>query len=103
MFTLEGDEITAEGEIIADEDGHARANLQGHGFVIAGAQAKRSHSVAGFTVRQLQDAEEYGAVPAQRKLFTLDMDALLAQGPVKIINELYVGNRFEGVGGFRCW
>ncbi len=97
VLTPEGDHVAAEGEIVADEDGQAGAELNGHGFVIRGAKTEGGPSVAGFTVGELEDPEEDGAVSAERKAFLFDADLVLLQNEIEHVDELDMRDRFEGL------
>ena len=84
VLAPEGDHVIAESEVVADEDGKSRTKLDGHGFVIRGAQPQGSTSVDGLGVGELQNTEEDGAVAPQGEAFLLDADLVLFEDHVEL-------------------
>src|SRR5262249_46445062 len=100
MFAAERDHIAAEGEIVADEYGEPRTELDGHGLVVRGAESQSRTAVRSLAVGKLQDAEEDRAIAAQGKALLLDANLVLLQDGVEHVHQLDVRNRLEGAGHF---
>src|SRR5881397_2646603 len=77
VLAPERNHVAAEGEIVADKYGEPGAELDGHGFVVGGAQAEGGTAVFRLAVGKLEDPEEDGAVSSEREAFLLDADLVL--------------------------
>jgi hypothetical protein len=82
VLAPEGDQVAAKTHVVADKDFEACANLQGHGFVIPGAQAQCRDAISGFPVGKSKHTEEDGAIASQREVFLADVAAVLAEHAV---------------------
>ena len=85
---------------LSQQDGEPGAELDGHGFVVGGAQAQGGTAVCGLAIGKLEDAEEDGAVAAEGKAFLLDADLVLLQDEFEHVHQFDMRNGFEGTGNF---
>src|SRR5438094_4188611 len=101
MLAIEGNEVAAKDHVRAHKNGHSRADLDGHGAIVGGAQTERCHAIRRILIRKLQNTEQGRAIAPQCKLLFTDSDLVQTQYLVQGIDELDVRYGLEGT--CRVW
>src|SRR5581483_11536906 len=98
VFAPQGDEVAAQGQVVADENPETGDNLNGHSAVIGMAESQSCPALLGkggiaVLPGEIEHAEQGRVVSPQGVLLGFNLDSVVGERPAEGVHQFNVGYR----------